>query len=148
VTREQRSRMMSGIRGKNTGPELIIRKLLHARGFRYRLHDVRLPGKPDIIFPKYKAAIQVQGCFWHRHHCHLFKWPQTRKEFWKKKISGNVANDHKKLTSLLESGWRVGIVWECAIKGRTRMSRDVAIEKLAEWLMSDHKTIEVQGLAG
>ena len=89
VDRKTRSRMMSGIRGKNTRPELLIRKGLHARGFRFRLHDKRLPGKPDLVLPKYSAVIFVHGCFWHGHDCHLFKWPQSRREFWRKKITRN-----------------------------------------------------------
>lgn len=86
VTPEKRSKMMSGIQGKNTKPELTIRKGLHALGFRYRLHGKTLPGKPDLVFPKYKAVIFIHGCFWHAHHCHLFKWPSTRVDFWQEKI--------------------------------------------------------------
>lgn len=137
---------MSGIKGCNTKPELKIRRALHKAGFRYRLHDKKLPGKPDMVFPRYNAVLFINGCFWHRHDCHLFKWPQTRREFWKKKISGNVANDHKKLHMLHDSGRRVGIVWECALKGKTRIPEEVAIQKLAEWLKSNRNTLEIQGL--
>ena len=143
-----RSRNMAAIKGRNTKPELKIRQALHKAGFRYRLHTKDLPGKPDMVFPRYNAVLFINGCFWHRHDCHLFKWPKTRQEFWEKKINGNVANDRKKLTSLKEDGWRVGIIWECALKGKTRIPEDVAIQKLAEWLKSNHKTIEIQGLAG
>lgn len=136
---------MAAIKGRNTKPELIIRKALHSAGFRYRLHAKDLPGKPDLVLPKYHAALFINGCFWHRHDCHLFKWPGTRQDFWKKKITGNVANDQKKLAMLHDAGWRTGIVWECALKGKTRISEDEAIQRLAEWLKSDNKTIEIQG---
>ncbi len=142
-----RSRNMAAIKGRNTKPELKIRQALHKAGFRYRLHAKDLPGKPDMVFPRYNAVLFINGCFWHRHNCDLFKWPKTRKEFWEKKINGNVANDRKKLTSLKENGWRVGIIWECTLKGKTRIPEDAAIQKLAEWLKYDHKTIEIQGLA-
>lgn len=141
-----RSRMMAGIKGRNTKPELKIRQALHKAGFRYRLHDKELPGKPDMVFPRYNAVLFINGCFWHQHDCHLFRWPQTRREFWEKKISGNVTNDSKKLHMLRESGQRVGIVWECALKGKTRIPEEVAVQKLTEWLKSDHKRVEIQGL--
>lgn len=140
--------MMSGIKDRNTKPELKIRHGLHKAGFRYRLHDKKLPGKPDMVFPRYNAVLFINGCFWHRHECHLFKWPQTRREFWKNKIAGNVANDSKKLRMLRDSGRRVGIVWECALKGKTRIPEEVTIQRLAGWLKSDHFTMEIQGLKG
>lgn len=141
-----RSRMMSGIKGRNTKPELIIRRALHKAGFRYRLHDNDLPGKPDLVFPRYRALLFINGCFWHRHDCHLFKWPQTRPEFWKKKISRNAANDRKHQRLLHDSGWRVGVVWECALKGINRIPEEVVIRKLSAWLKSNYKTLEIQGL--
>ncbi len=142
---QTRSRNMAAIKGRNTKPELIIRKALHRAGFRYRLHAKDLPGKPDLVFPRYNAALFINGCFWHQHNCHLFKWPGTRQDFWKKKISGNVANDQKKIATLHEYGWRTGIIWECALKGKTRIEEDEAIQRLTEWLQSDNKTIEIQG---
>ena len=93
VDSKTRSRMMSNIRDRNTKPEIKIRQALHAKGFRYRLHDKKLPGKPDLVFPKYKAVIQINGCFWHGHSCPLFKWPLTRVEFWQNKIGGNIKRD-------------------------------------------------------
>ena len=128
-----RSRMMSGIRGKNTKPELFIRKALHARGFRYRLH-CDLPGKPDICLPKHRAVIFVHGCFWHGHDCHLFKWPSTRPEFWRAKIERNRAVDAAAEEALAEAGWRVAVVWECALKGRTSLPIGEVVDKLGEWL--------------
>lgn len=139
-----RSRMMSGIRGKNTKPELMIRKALHARGFRYRLH-CDLPGKPDICLPKHRAVIFVHGCFWHGHDCHLFKWPKTRPDFWKKKIARNRQVDLEAEARLLGGGWRVGTVWECAIKGRGRQPLDKTASQCAEWLVSKERQLEVRG---
>ncbi len=121
VTREKRSAMMAGIRGKNTRPEILIRKALYATGFRYRLHGKELPGKPDLVLPKYKTVVFVHGCFWHRHHCHLFKWPSTRRDFWEEKINGNASRDEIQKQQLLAMGWKIIIVWECALKGKQKM---------------------------
>lgn len=134
VDKKTRSRMMAGIRGKDTGPELVIRKQLHALGFRYRLHDTRLPGKPDIVFPKYKSVIFVNGCFWHGHDCHLFKWPATRQQFWYEKINQTKERDAKHIKDLLEKGWSVLIVWECALRGRSKLPLDVLVRKIVSWL--------------
>ncbi|CAG0903564.1 unnamed protein product [Cyprideis torosa] len=114
-----RSKNMAAIRGKDTKPELVIRKGLHKAGFRYRLHDKKLPGKPDLVFPRYQAVLFINGCFWHLHDCHLFKWPKTRSEFWSDKIKKNVARDQVNIAQLKASGWRVGIIWECSLKGKT-----------------------------
>ena len=108
-----RSRMMSNIKGRNTKPELLIRSLLHAQGFRFRIHRKDLPGKPDIVLPKYKAIIFIHGCFWHGHqNCRLFKLPGSRTEFWEAKISKNQDNDLKTKELLLNSGWRICTIWE------------------------------------
>jgi len=145
VTLAVRKRMMAGIKGCNTKPEMLIRKLLFANGYRFRLHCKNLPGKPDIVLPKYKAVIFTHGCFWHQHNCHLFKWPATRKDFWKSKISENKTRDEINETRLIESGWRVLTVWECAIKGKRRL--DIAeIESLIqEWLLSIKKSNAILG---
>jgi len=127
--------MMSGIRGKNTKPELLIRKGLHARGFRYTLH-CKLPGKPDICLPKYKAVIFVHGCFWHGHDCHLFKWPSTRPEFWQTKIARNQAIDEAASKELRATGWRIATVWECALKGKHRRNYSELVVELDHWLKS------------
>ncbi len=134
--------MMSGIRGKNTKPELLIRKALHARGFRYRLH-CDLPGKPDICLPKHRAVIFVHGCFWHGHDCHLFKWPSTRPEFWRDKIERNRAVDAAAERALAEAGWRVAVVWECALKGRTRWPIAKVVEACQGWLLSSVGRLEI-----
>lgn len=140
-----RSRMMSGIRGKNTKPELLIRKALHARGFRYRLHCKDLPGNPDLCLPKYRAVIFVHGCFWHGHGCHLFKWPKTRPEFWREKIGRNRAVDEAAERSLAEAGWRQAVIWECALKGRNRLALEDIISTCADWLSSDRPRLEIKG---
>jgi len=135
--------MMSGIRGKNTRPELLIRKALHARGFRYRLHCKDLPGNPDLCLPKYRAVIFVHGCFWHGHGCHLFKWPKTRPEFWRQKIERNCEVDEKARERLLSAGWRVAVIWECALKGSQRWSMAKAIDACQDWLLSSATTLEI-----
>lgn len=139
-----RSRMMSGIRGRNTKPEILIRSLLHRQGFRFRLHVRDLPGKPDIVLPRYHAVVFVHGCFWHGHDCPLFKWPTTRPEFWREKIGRNRANDHKATEALVADGWRVGIVWECAIRGAGKNIEDVA-QRLTDWLRGNAPLIEERG---
>jgi len=146
VDRKTRSRMMSGIRGKDTSPELLIRKALFRQGFRYRLHYPGLPGRPDLVFPKYGAIVLINGCFWHGHGCHLFKWPKTRREFWRDKISGNVERDHRNLIKLHELGWRVLVVWECAIKGKQRLSGEEVVTRVAEWLRSGADDMEINGV--
>lgn len=122
---------MAGIRGKDTKPELMVRSALHRVGFRYRLHDKKLPGKPDLVFPKYSSVIFVHGCFWHGHMCKDFKWPKTRAGFWRDKIEGNVARDKAAMTSLTNSGWRIHIVWECELK----QSRDVTLTRIIQFLL-------------
>ncbi|MEF2074592.1 very short patch repair endonuclease [Consotaella aegiceratis] len=124
LTPEQRRLVMSRIRGKHTKPEMLIRRGLHGRGLRYALHGKGMPGKPDMVFPKYRTVVLVHGCFWHGHGCSLFKWPKTRAAFWKGKIDGNMERDRQALTALNADGWRVLVVWECALKGKQR--RDLA----------------------
>ena len=120
-TPEQRSYNMSCIRGKNTKPEELVRKYLFSQGFRYRKNDARLPGKPDIVLPKYKTVIFVNGCFWHAHEgCKYFVWPKNNEEFWRKKIEGNVLRDTKNHRLLMESGWQVITIWECELKVAAR----------------------------
>lgn len=139
-----RSRMMSGIRGCNTKPEILVRRQLHRLGFRFRLHVRELPGKPDIVLPRYHAAIFVHGCFWHGHDCPLFRMPGTREDFWRDKISRNRASDQKTKAELLAAGWRVGVVWECAIRGAGKDTASVA-RRLGEWLRSEEKEAEMRG---
>lgn len=108
---------MSRIKGKDTKPEMLVRKFLHANGNRYKLHDKNLPGKPDIVLPKYKTVIFVHGCFWHGHaNCKYFTIPKTRTKWWMDKINGNKANDEKAVKALRKDGWKVITVWECKLK--------------------------------
>lgn len=145
VSPEQRSRMMSGIRGKDTKPEMVLRRGLHALGFRFRLHDRKLPGTPDLVFPKYHAVILVHGCFWHGHDCHLFRLPGSRTEFWRTKIERNRAVDARTQLVLRDAGWRVGTVWECAMRGKGRLSMEEILDTCASWLKSDASELEIRG---
>lgn len=112
---EKRSALMGRIRGRDTGPEMIVRRLLHSMGYRFRLHGRDLPGRPDIVFRSRRAVIFVHGCFWHRHDCGLGYMPKTRQQFWQTKFDGNVRRDRKAMNELEAAGWRVIIVWECQI---------------------------------
>lgn len=132
-----RSRMMSGIRGKHTKPEIMVRRLLHRRGFRFRLHVKNLPGKPDIVLPRYRAIVLVNGCFWHGHDCTLFKWPSTRAEWWRAKIDRNRDVDARSREALHAANWRIATVWECSLKGRERIPPEVVEEQLVGWLRDE-----------
>ncbi len=134
VSREQRSRMMAGIKGKDTKPELVVRKALFRRGFRYRLHRKDLPGTPDIVFPKYHAVILVNGCFWHCHECELFKWPKKNAMFWRTKILNNKTRDARNMALLRDAGWRVTTLWECSIKRKPARRIEREIDRLEAWL--------------
>lgn len=127
VDNATRSRMMAGIRAKNTKPEMVVRRYLHAHGLRYQLHVSKLPGKPDLVFQKYRAVLFVHGCFWHVHSCEYFKWPKTRVEFWEQKLTGNIQRDKQNIEALNKAGWRVFVIWECEIREATS---DVQHKKL------------------
>lgn len=117
VDKQTRSRMMSGIRGKNTQPEMLVRKYLHAKGFRYRLHDKKLPGSPDIVLRKYQLAIFVHGCFWHRHKgCRYATTPAQNRDKWRLKFKQNTERDQRQINQLIDMGWRVLVIWECVLK--------------------------------
>ena len=119
-TKQQRSYNMSRIKGKNTKPEMLVRRFLHAQGFRYKLHDKSLPGKPDIVLPKYRTVIFVHGCFWHGHEgCKYYVVPKTRTEWWVNKINKNCANDFQAIKSLKKDNWRIITLWECKLKKNT-----------------------------
>ncbi|QVM84308.1 very short patch repair endonuclease [Novosphingobium decolorationis] len=141
VDPETRSLMMSRIRGRNTRPELALRRALHAAGYRYRLHRRDLPGSPDLVFAQYKAVIFVNGCFWHRHSdCRFATTPATRTEFWQQKFDANVARDRRNRSQLRIAGWRTGIVWECSLK---ESGAQKVASKLADWLKSSSDLLEV-----
>jgi DNA mismatch endonuclease (patch repair protein) len=134
LTPAQRQLNMSRIRGKDTRPELLLRRALHARGFRFRLHRRDLPGCPDLVLPGFHAAIFVHGCFWHGHNCPMFKLPATRTDFWAAKIGGNRERDVHVLEALAERGWRSFIVWECTLRGPSRRPIDEVVDFISDWL--------------
>ena len=140
-----RSRNMAAIGSRNTKPELVLRRGLHALGFRYRLHSRNLPGRPDLVFARYHAVIFVNGCFWHGHDCDLFRWPRTREDFWRRKIGDTIARDRAAHAALNEAGWRTGIVWECAMKGRGRRDPAGMIAVVANWLRSGEGDLDLTG---
>lgn len=131
LTPEQRSAQMSRIRGANTKLEVLVRKGLHARGLRYRLGGAGLPGRPDIVLPKYRTVIFVHGCFWHGHDCPLYRLPKTRTEFWQAKINGNKQRDKRVSDQLTSAGWHVIEVWECALRGQPAALQEAAFDQLA-----------------
>jgi DNA mismatch endonuclease (patch repair protein) len=147
VSADVRSRMMSGIRGKNTQPELIIRHALFSRGFRYRLHDKSLPGKPDLVLTKYRVAVFVNGCFWHHHTCLLFKWPGSNREFWHRKITRNEEIDRKNKRALGLLNWRVLTIWECALKGPCKLPIASVVDKAVAFVNGDCRRFQVAGTA-
>jgi DNA mismatch endonuclease (patch repair protein) len=145
LTPEQRRLNMSRIRGTNTKPELMLRRGLHARGIRFRLHRKDLPGCPDLVFLRFRAVILVHGCFWHGHNCPMFKLPATRVEFWTTKIASNKARDDRALNKLAASGWRTLVLWECALRGPARQPFECILDDIGNWLTGDEPIAIVQG---
>ena len=134
LAKERRSWNMSRIRGRNTGPELRLRSLLHRAGFRFRLHAKQLPGSPDAVLPKYRTAIFVHGCFWHRHPgCRNATMPSTRREFWREKFDGNISRDLRNQAALVAAGWTVLTIWECELKA----DAEGVVRRLADELRGD-----------
>jgi DNA mismatch endonuclease (patch repair protein) len=149
LTPAQRSFNMSRVRGRDTRPEMSVRRALHRRGFRFRLHVARLPGRPDLVLAKYMTAVLVQGCFWHGHGCHMTKMPNTRREFWNQKINGNVARDASNLDQLRAAGWRVLIIWECALRGRSKLDQEVMMNTAATFIRAGIPAVlEIAGAGG
>jgi len=143
VSKEIRSRMMAAIKGKDTKPELAVRRALHARGFRFRLHAKNVPGRPDIMLRKHRAIVFVHGCFWHRHAgCRHATTPSSRQEYWQKKFEANVARDSAVRSALLEAGWRVATVWTCAL--RTPEHVESSTDRLAAWLLGRDAEINIE----
>ncbi|ENX45945.1 hypothetical protein F886_01383 [Acinetobacter sp. NIPH 542] len=141
VNSKIRSQMMASVKSRDTKPEIQIRHMLHRMGFRYRLHVNHLPGKPDMVFPKYRAVIQVNGCFWHAHGCAKSKLPKTRVEFWREKIGKNKERDKMNIEKLIIQGWRVLVWWECNTKNSEKFK--ISLEKAAEWLLSNEPYMEI-----
>ena len=136
VSAATRSRMMSGIRRSNTKPERIVRSALHARGFRFRLQSSIVPGHPDLVLPRYRAAVFVHGCFWHGHDCPLFRLPVTRRFFWEEKINRNRSRDRDVKQAVLAIGWRHLVIWECGLRGSAPGALDLLADRAAAWISS------------
>ncbi|WP_073042245.1 very short patch repair endonuclease [Desulfacinum infernum] len=144
VDKKTRSRIMASVGQRDTGPEMRLRHILHRLGLRYRLHDKKLPGSPDLVFPRFHAVVFVHGCFWHVHKgCQFSTRPSSRKEFWEKKFEANEKRDKRNYEALAASGWRVLVVWECAIKGlKDSELADLGL-LVANWLKSDERYREI-----
>jgi DNA mismatch endonuclease (patch repair protein) len=146
LSKEQRSRNMAAIKSSNTLPEIYIRKMIFSEGFRYRLNQKNLPGKPDIVLAKYKTAIFIHGCFWHRHNCHLGSTPKSNTEFWVGKFNTNVSRDRGNIQSLMDLGWKTIIVWECAIKGKFKLPENILrLSLLSSIRDNPNQFIEING---
>ena len=141
VSPAKRSRMMAGIKSKNTKPELVVRSALHDRGLRFRLHRDDLPGKPDLYFPKFRSAVFVHGCFWHGHDCKYFKLPKTNSDFWLNKIKANQARDIRNVENLEKKGIRSTIIWECETKSSTEIFK-LRIDNVARWIQTNQKSVD------
>lgn len=136
---------MAGIRGKNTKIEIVVRKELFRRGFRYRINDKNLPGKPDIVLPRRNAVVFINGCFWHVHGCSLFRLPSTNTEFWKSKLETNRLRDQKNYSDIRNLGWRLCVVWECALRGAHKVSPDEVADRIGNWLEGCETMLEIKG---
>ncbi len=135
---------MKSIKCKNTKPEMSVRRELHSRGYRYKTNDYGLPGRPDIVLSKYNAVIFVNGCYWHAHDCDLFKIPKSNRDFWLKKFSENVKRDAENIFKLKELGWRIGIVWECALRMNSRnYNSNNIIGHVEKWIKGSEREIEI-----
>lgn len=148
---EQRRHNMSRIRGKDTKPEVIVRRELHSAGLRYRLHVRALPGTPDLVFPKHGAVVFVHGCFWHGHAgCPLFTLPKTREQFWRSKLLANARRDHEAVEALKAAGWRVLTIWECALKGPRKLPIGDVSRQVRDFLLAPHAwpaEMAIEGIA-
>lgn len=129
-----RSRWMSLVKSKNTAPEISVRKVLFSRGFRYRLNDKRLPGKPDLVFPKYKAVLFIHGCFWHGHHCKQGRPPSSNEDFWEAKLRRNKERDMENIAGLMHLGWRVKVIWTCSLKNKSTLVSEDVINEIISFL--------------
>jgi len=137
---------MAAVKSWNTVPELRLRKALHARGLRYRLHVKGLAGKPDLVFTKHRAVLFVHGCYWHGHDCGACRIPQTNTEYWVGKIARNVGRDKHSMESLSASGWRTAVVWECALRGPRKQPLEDISDVVFKWLRGDGHFLEIGGV--
>lgn len=144
VDKATRSRIMAAIKGRDTKPEMVVRKALFERGYRYRLHRKDLAGKPDLTFPKYKAVIFVHGCFWHGHDCFLFRQPSSNKDYWENKIASNLRRDGEVIENLLKANWRVLTIWECSIYRKDLIAIKEIIDSIENCLNSGTKIAEIR----
>lgn len=142
VDNQTRSRIMSSVGQKDTGPEMLLRTVLHGAGLRYRLHDRTLPGSPDLVFPRFRAVVFVHGCYWHSHGCYRSTVPKSRRTFWEGKFSANRQRDRRDLDALNTRNWRAMIVWECALKGKTACPPAAITEVVKAWLRSSESFAE------
>lgn len=148
VSSQKRSEVMARVRSRDTRPEMVVRRGLHARGFRYRLHVKDLPGKPDMVFRKYGAVVLINGCFWHGHDCQLYRFPKSNTSYWIPKIRGNIERDKRHMRALRERGWRILIIWECALKGRNKLPLVCVLDDSSRWLINGSQFQEIAGVAG
>jgi DNA mismatch endonuclease, patch repair protein len=146
VDRQTRSKIMASVGQKDTGAELLLRRALHKTGLRYRLHDRSLPGSPDLVLPRFHAVVFVHGCYWHSHGCYRSTVPKSRNEFWIEKFDANRSRDERNVCLLLENGWRVLIVWECALKGKTARPSYAVVKAVKAWLASSDRKEEIAGI--
>jgi DNA mismatch endonuclease, patch repair protein len=140
VDRATRSKIMSSVGQKDTGAELLLRRALHRAGLRYRLHDQSLPGSPDLVFPQFRAVVFVHGCYWHAHGCYRSTVPKSRKKFWVEKFAANRKRDSRKKNLLIDNGWRVLTIWECALRGKSAKSATAIAKGVKSWLESSRLT--------
>lgn len=145
LTPAQRSELMSRIRGRDTRPEMTVRRLLHGMGFRYRLHRRDIPGTPDIVLPRWKAIVLVHGCFFHGHACPAFRLPSSNREFWERKIGRNRERDLATMKLLRARGWRVMTVWECALRGPMRLAPEMVSQALVTFIEGERGLAALKG---
>ena len=143
-TPQARRKNMAAVKGKNTKPEMQIRRLLHKNGYRYRLHNNKLPGKPDIVLKKYGVVIFVHGCFWNSHGCYKSKVPETNKKFWADKINKNKSRDENTLNALIKEGLRVLTIWECTLAGKGKLTEEKIFEEIEDFLNSQAKYYKIE----
>lgn len=148
LTTSSRSELMSRIRARNTKPELLVRKIIHSAGFRYRLHAKGVPGRPDIALSPRAKLIFVNGCFWHGHDCRGTRLPKSNRKFWRDKIKRNKARDVRNLTECCQLGWSCLVIWECALRGKGRLSEERLSREIITWLEREVKRPSIKQIKG